>query len=129
SSPGGSSAASPSRSSWARAAARAARPRPGLRDLHEAERRALVRPAVELVLPLAELDRHRLRADEARSRDVALDARALEHEAVDRGPVADDDRVRAGLERRHRPSRRGLQADREAGADGTLELGRRRAGG
>src|SRR5207248_2518460 len=99
-----------------------------LRDGEEAEHDRLVRLAVELPLALLERHGHRLLADErdARERLLELSARLLlDHEAVDRGLVADRERVAAGLQLRHL-LRASLERDRVAGPTGALQLGRRR---
>src|SRR2546422_2232396 len=72
-----------------------------LADREEAEHRRLVSLAVVLPLALPEPERDGLRPRERQGRDRLLELPArlpLEHEAVDRRLVGDDERVSAGLE-------------------------------
>src|SRR5437868_14580917 len=78
----------------------------------EAEHLRLVVGAVELPLPLLECDRHALRADERRRRQVLLELPAFllfDGEVVDRRLVVDDERVLARLQLRSEERRVGYE--------------------
>src|SRR5262249_23946673 len=82
-----------------------------------------VHSAVEPVKPLLERQRRGLRANEATARDrLVRDPGPFQREVVAVRLGADDEGLLAVLERPHLPALPVLERDREAGADGSVEL-------